>query len=172
VTHRLQLVDELRAAEELRHRSEREAAEVLVEAARHDAHPGLDEAVEDEQDLRREELHLVDADDVVPLDETGDVGGVVDRDRTHLGPRVTDDVGDVVAVVEPRLDDQRALPGDLGPAQTADELLALAAEHGPADDLEPAARVRKESDHAADPNGPVRRTPSHARTRIGKGDGG
>jgi hypothetical protein len=112
----LQLVDKLGAAEELRHRAEREAAEVLVEAARHDAHPGLDESVEDEQDLRGEELNLVDADDVVSVDETGDVGRVVDRDRAHLGPRVTDDMGDVVAVVESRLDDQRALPGDLGAA--------------------------------------------------------
>ena len=74
VADRLQLVDELGAAEELGHRAEREAAEVLVEPAGDDALPRLDEAVEDEQDLGREELNLVDADDVVALDEAGDVG--------------------------------------------------------------------------------------------------
>ena len=36
---------------------------------------------------RREELHLVDADDVVAVDETRDVGRVVDRDRAHLARR-------------------------------------------------------------------------------------
>ena len=172
VADRLQLVDELGAAEELGHRAEREAAEVLVEPARDDPHPALDEPVEDERDLRREELHLVDADDVVAVDETGDVGRVVDRDRAHLRARVADDVGDVVAVVDPRLDDQHALAGDLGAAEPADQLLALAAEHRPADDLEPAAAVREEPDHRADPSGPVRRTPSTARTRIARGGGG
>src|SRR5690349_16443416 len=54
----LQLVDELGAAEQLRHRPEREAAEVLVEPAGDDPHPALHEAVEDERDLRREELDL------------------------------------------------------------------------------------------------------------------
>ena len=48
-------------------------------------------------------------------------------------------MADVVAVVDQRLDDQRALAGDLGAAQAADQLLALAAEHRAADDLEPAA---------------------------------
>ena len=65
--------------------------------------------------------------------------GLVDRDRAHPRAGVADDVRDVVAVVDPRLDDQHALARDLGTAQAADELLALAAEHRPADDLEPAA---------------------------------
>src|SRR5947209_7557481 len=38
VAYRLQLVDELGAAEQLRHHTEREASEVLVEAAGDDAH--------------------------------------------------------------------------------------------------------------------------------------
>ena len=136
---RLQLVDELGAAEQLGHRAEREAAEVLVEAARDDAEPRSTRPSRMSTISRREELNLVDADDVVAVDEAGDVGGVVDRDRPHLGAGVADDVADVVAVVEPRLDDQRALAGDLGAPQPADELLALAAEHRPANDLEPAA---------------------------------
>src|SRR5205823_7870843 len=149
VADRLQLVHELGAAEELGHRSEREAAEVLVEAACDDPHSGLDEAVEDEDDLQREELDLVDADDVVAVDEAGDVGGLVDRYGTHLRAGVADNVADVVAVVEPRLHDQGTLPGDLGAPQAPDELLALAAEHRPADDLEPATCIWEEPDHGS-----------------------
>src|SRR5581483_10245546 len=66
---------------------------------------------------------------------------------THLRAGVADDVADVVAVVDARLHDQRALPGDLGPAQPADQLLALAAEHRAADDPEPAAALGKEANH-------------------------
>ena len=158
VADRLQLVHELGAAEELGHRAEREAAEVLVEPARDDPQPALDEPVEDERDLRREELNLVHADDVVAVDEAGDVGGVVDGDRAHPGARMADDVADVVAVVDARLDDQHPLAGDLRTPQPPDELLALAAEHRAADDLEPAAVIREEPDHRSDPRGPVRRT--------------
>src|SRR5262249_43944862 len=131
-----------------------------------------DQSVEDEHDLGREELDLVDADDVVALDEARDLGGVVDGDGAHAGAGMADHVGDVGPVVEPRLDDQRPLSGDLRAAQAADQLLALTAEHRTADDLEPAATVREEPDHATDPNGPVRRTPSSVRTRVGTGGGG
>jgi len=58
-----------------------------------------------------------------------------------------DDVRHVVAVVDPRLHDQRPLAGDLGAAQAADQLLALAAEHRAADDLEPAAALWRVPDH-------------------------
>jgi hypothetical protein len=62
---------------------------------------------------------------------------------------VADDVGGRVAVVDPRLDDDDALAGDLRAAQPADHLLALAAEHRPADHLEPAA-AGVVPDHAED----------------------
>src|SRR5207248_2612875 len=101
------------------------------------------------------ELDLVHPDDVVTVDEAGDVGRLVDGDRAHPGTGVADHVRDVVAVVQPRLHDQRALPGDLGAPQPPDQLLALAAEHRAANDLEPAARIGKEPDHAADPKEPV-----------------
>ena len=155
---RLELVDQLGAAEELRHGGERKPAEVLVEPARDDPHSALHETVEHQGDVRREELDLVDADDVVAVDETGDVGRVVDGDRAHPCAGVADHVADVVAVVDARLHDQHPLPGDLRPAQPPDQLLALAAEHRPADDLEPAATVREEPDHETDPREPVRRT--------------
>jgi hypothetical protein len=85
--NRLQLVDELGAAEQLGHRAEREAAEVLVEAARDDPQPLLDEPVEDEHDLGREELHLVDPDDVVAVNEPGDVRRATRPRRRASSPR-------------------------------------------------------------------------------------
>src|SRR5262249_21744998 len=118
------------------------------------------------------ELDLVHTDDVVAVDETRNVGGVVDGDRPHACAGVADDVPDVVAIVDAGLHDQHALPGDLRAPQATDQLLALAAEHRTADDLEPAAAIREEPDHRSDPNGPVRRTPSAARTRIGTAGGG
>src|SRR5262249_60594729 len=100
------------------------------------------------------------------------VGGAVAVDGRHPGTCVADDVADVVAVVDAGLHDQYALPGDFRAPQATDQLLALAAEHRTADDLEPAAAIREEPDHRSDPNGPVRRTPSAARIRTGKGGGG
>ena len=70
-----------------------------------------------------------------------------DRHGAHADTRVADDVGRVVAVVDPRLEDDDALPRDLGAAEPADHLLALAAEHRAADDLEPATAFRIEPDH-------------------------
>ena len=40
-----------------------------------------------------EELHLVDADDVVPGRAGDELGDAVDRDGPHACPRVRDDVG-------------------------------------------------------------------------------
>jgi hypothetical protein len=58
-----------------------------------------------------------------------------------------DDVADVVTVVDQRLDDQRALAGDLRAPEPADQLLALAAEHRAADDLQPTTTLGLRSDH-------------------------
>ena len=137
-----------------------------------DARSALDEHVDDEHDPRREELHLVDPDHVVGLGEARDVLRPRHRDGAHLRACVADDVADVVAVVDARLHDQRALAGDLGAAQPADQLLALAAEHRAADDLEPAAALWEQPDHGRDPSRAVRRTPSSGRRPSGRGAGG
>jgi hypothetical protein len=63
---------------------------------------------------------------------------------------MADHVRDVVAIVDPWLEDHRPLAGDLGAAEPADHLLALAAEHRAADDLEPAAALRVDPDHGGD----------------------
>ena len=75
-----------------------------------------------------------------------------DGDGAHSRARVAYDVGGVVAVVDLWLEDDDPLPGDLRAAQTADHLLALAAEHRAADDLEPATSLRGDPDHRGDPN--------------------
>ena len=71
----LQLVDELGPAEQLGHRAERQAAEVLVEAGGDDARAALDQALDHVDDLWREELDLVDPDDVVAVSEPDDLLG-------------------------------------------------------------------------------------------------
>src|SRR6266850_745604 len=60
---RLELVDALREREQHRHRAERLAAEVEVEAGADHASPARDQRAHDADDPGVEELHLVDADD-------------------------------------------------------------------------------------------------------------
>ena len=102
-------------------------------------------------DSLTEELGLVDPHDVEALRLRRDLRDRGDRDGLHPRARMADDVRRVVAIVDPRLEDDDALSGDLGPAQPPDHLLALAAEHRPADDLEPATSLRRDPDHGGDP---------------------
>src|SRR5471032_2991059 len=84
-----------------------------------------------------------------------------------------DDVTEVVAIVDHRLDDQRSLTGNFGPAQATDQLFALAAEHRPADDFEPTAPIWMLPDHRGEATGATRRTRLFAcsRSRAGGRDG-
>jgi len=96
-----------------------------------------------------EELHLVDPDDLRGAGAGHELGTAVDRDGRHPDTRMADDVSRVVAVVDPRLEEDHALARDLGAAKPADHLLALAGEHRPADDFEPASSLRRHADHGA-----------------------
>ena len=116
--------------------------------------PRFDEGRDRFDDPVVEELHLVDPDRVVTAREPKHLGTRRCSDRPHLRPGVRDDMPDVVAVVDERLDDQRPLPRDLRAAQPADELLALPGEHRPAHDLEPSTSLRLETNHGRDPNDP------------------
>src|SRR5206468_9134182 len=89
----LELVDELGDAEELRHRAERQTAEVLREPGGNYARAASDERLHRLDDRLVEELHLVDADDLVPGGDAEDVGRVPRGDGAELRPRVADDVG-------------------------------------------------------------------------------
>jgi hypothetical protein len=126
---------------------ERKAPEVLVEPGRDDAGAAVRERERRVDDGLVEELHLVDADHVEAVCTREDVGDAVHRDGAHAHAGMAHDVGSVVAVVDPRLEDDHALTCDLGPAQPADHLLALAAEHGAANDLQPAASLWWDADH-------------------------
>src|SRR5581483_5394897 len=155
----LELVHELGPGEQLGHGAERKPAKVLVEPGDDDALAALDQPLDHADDLEVEELHLVDPDGVVAVREADDLLRARDRDSAHLRARVADDVADVVAVVDARLRDERALAGDLRAAEPPDELVALAAEHRAADDLEPASALGKQPDHAGDPSARTGRNP-------------
>ena len=145
----LELVDEVGEREQVGHRAEREAAKVLVEPCGDDAGPAFGEGERRIDDRGLEELGLVDADDVEPLRPGDELGDRRHRYAAHPDARVADDVGGVVPVVDPRLEDDDALTGDLGAAEATDHLLALATEHRPADDLDPAALPWWDPDHEA-----------------------
>ena len=96
-------------------------------------------------------------DDVVARRPRHELRHALDGDRAHARTRVRDDVGCVVAVVDPRLEDDHSLPGDLRAAQAPDHLLALAGEHRPADDFEPAAVLWWDPDHGREATGRIGR---------------
>ena len=148
----LQLVDELGMRQELGHRTEGKSPEVLVEPRHDDADSAIGQLERVLDDRRLEELHLVDPDDLEPLCTLEDVVHGRHRNSAHARAGMAHDVGRVVAVVDPRLEDDDALAGDLGAAQPADHLLALPAEHRTADHLEPAASLRGDADHGGDPS--------------------
>jgi hypothetical protein len=147
----LELVDELGVGEERGHGAEREPAEVLVEPGRNHTRAPVGQLERGLDDGRLEELHLVDADNLGVACADQKLRHGRDGDGMHPDARVAHDVAHVVAVVDRRLEDRHALTRDLGPAEPTDHLLALAAEHGAADDLEPAASLRGDPDHGRDP---------------------
>ena len=114
-----------------------------------DAQAAVRELERGRDDLGLEELDLVDADHLGSLHARAQLGHGGHGDRVHPRSRVAHYLGDAVAVVDLRLEDHHALPGDLGAAQATDHLLALAAEHRAADDLEPAASAWGDPEHAA-----------------------
>ena len=89
----LQLVHELGVGEQLRHDAEGQPAEVLVEARDDDPDPAVGQRERRTDDRVVEELHLVDADHVVPGRAGDELRDAVDRDGPHPCARVRDDVG-------------------------------------------------------------------------------
>src|SRR5207247_7536972 len=87
----LELVDELGDAEELRHRAERQTAEVLREPGGNYARAASDERLHRLDDRLVEELHLIDADDLVAGGDAADVDRALGRHGAELGARMTDD---------------------------------------------------------------------------------
>jgi hypothetical protein len=76
-----------------------------------------------------------------------DLGDGRDGHGPHPRAGMAHHVADVVAIVDLGLEDDDALARNLGAPQAADQLLALTAEHGAADDLQPAASPRWDPEH-------------------------
>jgi hypothetical protein len=113
-----------------------------VEAGHEDALAEGDELERERDDLGREELDLVDADDVGFIELRGKRRAEVfdvadDRGVVGLGA-VAGDSGAVVAEVDVGLEAGDALASDAGTLEAADELLGFAREHGAGDDFEDA----------------------------------
>jgi hypothetical protein len=137
------LGDVLGNRQQLRHRLERTAEVVLIEAGDDDALAAVGQRRARRRQVGVEELPFVDAHDfrvlVHMLQQLVRMANVLRRDA-HVAVR--HDVVFAEAVVDERLEDLDLLLGDLRPTQPADQLLALAAEHAAGHDLDP-ARVSK-----------------------------
>src|SRR6266545_1238878 len=128
--------------QQLRHRLEGLPEIILVEAGDDDALALVGDRIDHHGQLGVEELPFVDAYDLgVGLDELEQLARAFHRDRRNPHVAVRDDVVTVVAGVDPRLENLDLLPRDLGAAEAADQLLALAAEHAADDDFDPALIV-------------------------------
>jgi hypothetical protein len=111
-----------------------------VEACHEDSFAEGDELEGEGDDVGREELDLVDADDLDGV-ELGSEGGAevfdVADDGGFVGlGAVAGDGGAVVAEVDVGLEAGDALAGDAGALEAADELFGLAGKHGSDDDFE------------------------------------
>ena len=145
----MQLLDEVGAGEQLRHRAERLAAEVAIEPGGDHADAIAYKPVHHVDDGRVDELHLVDADDAGcgRGRVLGDLPRIADRMAAQAAAGVADDVARAVAVIDRRLEQRRSEAGHLGTPDAAQQLLALAREHRSADDLEGASSEGCEWDH-------------------------
>jgi hypothetical protein len=133
------LRDVLRDRQELRHRLERLAEIVLVEAGDDHALALIGERRAHRGQLLIEELPLVDPDDFrLPPHARQEFGRFLQALRRNLHLAVRRDVVVAVAIVDGRLENLHLLPGNLRAAHATDQLLALAAEHAAGDDLDPA----------------------------------
>src|SRR5438477_7052788 len=122
---------------ELRHRVERLAAVVLIEARNHHAQSAGGEVLHDRNDLGAEELHFVDAYYLdVGCEFRQYIGRFLDHGRDHLLLRMADDRLGIVAAVDARLEDLDLAPGDHRSPQPPDQLLGLPGEHRTADDFD------------------------------------
>jgi hypothetical protein len=84
-------------------------------------------------------LSLVDADDLgVALDGLEQLARAFNGARFDPHLTVRHDVVHRIPRIERRLEDLHLLPRDAGPAQAADQFLALPAEHAADDDFNPA----------------------------------
>src|SRR5262245_61769519 len=149
---RQRLGDVLGNREQLRHGLERAPGVVLVEAGYDHALAAPRQPLHHLDQVRPQELPLVDPDHLRLVSVAQDVLRLPDRARGDAQLAVGDDVVPGVAVIDHRLEDLDPLAGDLGAPEAADQLLGLAAVHAANDDFDPARRgqaVRRGFGHGA-----------------------
>ncbi len=140
--HRVHLGDFLGHGQQRRHRAERTAHIVLIEAGGHDPEAGIGQLHADLDDAFVEELHFVDPDHLhADLDAGEQFLARAHRERLQAAVVARDDVLGGEAVIDERLEDLHALPGNDGAAQATNQLFRLSGEHPSGDDFDPAASV-------------------------------
>src|SRR5262245_60905901 len=126
-----------------RHRLERASEVIYIQTGDDHSLALIGQNVRHSDQVVVEELPFVNAHDVsVDLDRGQNLVGRFDRLRRDLHLRVRNDVLIRIAQIDRWLEYLNLLSRDLRPSETANQFLALAAEHRPGDDLDPARIAR------------------------------
>jgi hypothetical protein len=159
--HGVQLRHRLGDGHQVGHRRERPPEIVLIEPCQDDPQPTIRERLGDFDDPDVEELRLVDRDHVRALVNFAE--NAVARcqgDRLAPLPIMRDDGGRIITSVDAGLERLDVLARELRSLQPPEELLRLAAEHAPDDDLDRAHVPSPGATGAAtESTAPVRRCP-------------
>src|SRR6266850_698311 len=132
------LRDVLCDGQQLRHGIERPSSKILIEARNNDALSRIGEFVANSDKFHIEELSFVDSHHLRAfLEQAEDLPRTGHELCSDFHFAMADDVVFVVTRVELRFENLHALPGNLRPAEPANQLLALAAEHAAADHFDP-----------------------------------
>lgn len=123
------LLDVLGDGHQARHRAERMAEEVGVEAGDDDSEALVGQYLDYLDDRVAEKLRLIDADHLDVIIDLQHPGGIGDRCGGQAMQIVRDDIDVRVADVDGRLEDGYLLIGELGSFETAYKLLRLTGEH-------------------------------------------
>jgi hypothetical protein len=141
--NRPQFIHLLGNGQQLGNRAKRHSAKIHVEARTNDTLALISQDIAHIDDSGIKELHLIDGDDIGGgVQVLQQLRAIVDRECMLLQPIVRSDGFVRVAEINSGFEDLDFLPGDLCPAQTADEFLSFTAEHAAANDFNPStARV-------------------------------
>lgn len=143
------LRDELRYRQELRDRIERHSSIILVQTRDDDSLSRVRERLADLNDVRSEELNLIDSDDLEGLSFVKNFSRGLHRDGFEAPLIVTDDVLGGVSVVDLGFEENHRLSRNLGSSNPADELLGLSGKHASADHFDPAGISGRGMNHEA-----------------------
>ena len=130
-------------SEKFRHRAERLAAEIHVQACADHAHAAVRKLLSDFDDRVIEELGFVDSDDASGVfNELQDVASAFDWARENFVGIMALNVIRAVAAVDQRLKNLDLLARNLGALYPAQEFFGLPAEHAAANDFDRSTEMR------------------------------